>query len=59
MYTLLGTLAGALLYGVLEPTLMSLTKPNKPVKYQLYVHCIVFTKPLTYQSVRSMKDIIS
>lgn len=40
VYTLLGTLAGALLYGVLEPTLMSLTKPNKPVKYQFLFHVL-------------------
>ncbi|CAG2203432.1 unnamed protein product [Mytilus edulis] len=40
VYTLLGTLAGALLYGVLEPTLMSLTKPNKPVKYQFIFHVL-------------------
>ena len=36
-YTLLGTFAGALVYGILEPVLMSLAKPTKPVKHMLYV----------------------
>ena len=39
-YTLLGTFAGALLYGILEPVLMSLTKPTKPVKHMFLFHML-------------------